>query len=255
METLRQKYHAIAQALADLYGTPVWEQRLSPVDELVDCILSQSTTDTNRDRAFAQLKARFPTWEAVRDAPVEDVIEAIRAAGLSAQKGPRIQEALRHIERERGAITLDFLDALPMAEAKAWLTRIHGVGPKTAAIVLCFAFNRPAFPVDTHVHRVAGRLGLIGPKTSADRAHDELEALVPPETYYAAHLNLIAHGRQVCQARRPLCERCPLTEWCDFYQQTVKPGGGAAGRKGIRNTSRRGNSASRVRAKTTDGQR
>lgn len=250
METLREKYQAIARTLANHYGTPVWEKRLSPVDELVDCILSQSTTDTNRDRAFAQLKARFPAWEEVRDAPVEDVIEAIRAAGLSRQKGPRIQDALRFIERERGAITLDFLNDMPLAEAKAWLTNIHGVGPKTAAIVLCFAFNRPAFPVDTHVHRVAGRLGLIAPRMSADRAHEELEALIAPETYYAAHLNLIEHGRQICQARRPLCERCPVSAWCDYYQQTRQAGAAMArtGRKARRRKSR-------ARHETADGQR
>ncbi len=220
MRSLKAKYKAVARLLAEQYGTPVWHKTYPPVDELIDCILSQSTTDTNRDRAFAALKARYPTWEAVRDAPPDEVIDTIRLAGLAHQKGPRIQEALRHIERERGAITLDFLADMDVDAAKKWLTGIHGVGPKTAAIVLCFAFNKPAFPVDTHVHRVAQRLGLIGPKTTAEQAHTALEAIIPPEGYYAGHLNLIRHGRETCQARRPLCERCPLTAWCDYYQET-----------------------------------
>jgi endonuclease-3 len=211
-------YAHIARELAALYGYPTWRQHYPPVDELVDCILSQSTTDANRDRAFALLKGRFATWEEVRDADPAAVVEAIRPAGLANQKGPRIQQVLRSITEQRGGITLDFLADMSVADAKRWLTSLHGVGPKTAAIVLCFAFNLPAFPVDTHVHRVSQRLGLIGPKVSADQAHPLLEALVPPETYYQAHLNIIEHGRKVCQARRPLCERCPLTKWCDFYQ-------------------------------------
>lgn len=215
---LRAKYIQIAHILADYYGVPTWRVHHPPVDELVDCILSQSTSDTNRDRGFAALKARFPTWEAVRDAPPEAVIEAIRPAGLANQKGPRIQEALRFITQERGEISLDFLADLPVPEAKAWLTRINGIGPKTAAIVLCFAFGKPAFPVDTHIHRVSGRLGLIGPKVSAEKAHEILEAIIPPTNYYTGHLNIIAHGRAICHARNPLCERCPLTHLCDYYQ-------------------------------------
>lgn len=216
-DMLRAKYRAVADLLAEAYGVPTWIHRYPPVDELVDCILSQSTNDANRDRAFALLRARFPTWEAVRDAPTEDVIAAIRPAGLANQKGPRIQEALRHITREQGSITLDFLNDLNIDAAKAWLTEINGVGPKTAAIVLCFAFNRPAFPVDTHVHRVTQRIGLIPPKANAEQAHILLETLVPPEEYYPAHLNIIRHGRTTCQARQPHCERCPLTAWCDYY--------------------------------------
>jgi endonuclease-3 len=222
LAALREKYGHIARELAALYGFPTWRQHKLPVDELVDCILSQSTSDTNRDRAFALLKANFPTWEAVRDADTAAVIEAIRPAGLANQKGPRIQAVLRTISEQKGRITLDFLETLPIHEAKAWLTSLNGVGPKTAAIVLCFAFGKPAFPVDTHVHRVSQRLGLIGPKVGADAAHAILESIVPPETYYQAHLNIIEHGRKVCQARRPSCERCPLTAWCDYYQQTQR---------------------------------
>jgi len=222
VETLdlrRRQYAHIAELLEELYGYPEWRSHLLPLDELVSTILSQSTTDSNRDLAFNRLVNRFPDWEAVRDAPVEDVVEAIRPAGLANQKAPRIQEALRNLTRERGALSLDFLADLEVEAGKAWLTRLNGIGPKTAAIILLFAFNKPAFPVDTHIHRVTGRLGLIGPKASAERAHVELEAIIPPKEYYASHLNLIRHGREVCQARRPRCQECPLTAYCDYFQR------------------------------------
>lgn len=215
----QQKYAPVAQALRQLYGYPAWRQALPPVDELIDCILSQSTTDANRDKAYDALKARFATWEAVRDADPAEVIETIRPAGLANQKGPRIQEVLREITRQRGAITIDFLAELSLDEAKAWLTSLNGVGPKTAAIVLCFAFNRPAFPVDTHVHRVGQRIGFLPEGISADKAHPLMEAIVPPEDYYAFHLNVIRHGREICSARAPRCERCPLTDHCDYFQR------------------------------------
>ena len=214
----RKRYGEIARILGEVYGYPTWRQHLSPVEELVSTILSQNTTDHNRDMAFEALRARFPTWEAVRDAPTDAVIAAIRSAGLSNRKGPRIQAALRRISEERGTITLDFLRTMDVETAKTWLTSLDGIGPKTAAIILLFALNKPAFPVDTHVHRVTQRLGLIGPKTSAERAHLELEAIIPPEDYYPAHLNFIRHGRQVCKARSPRCEVCPLTAHCDHYR-------------------------------------
>ncbi|MBL8164808.1 MAG: endonuclease III [Anaerolineae bacterium] len=215
----QQKYAPVAQALRQLHGYPTWRQSLPPVDELIDCILSQSTTDANRDKAYDALKARYPTWEAVRDADTAEVIETIKPAGLANQKGPRIQEVLREITRQRGAITIDFLADLPLDEAKAWLTSLNGVGPKTAAIVLCFAFNRAAFPVDTHVHRVGQRIGFLPEGISADKAHPVMEAIVPPDDYYAFHLNVIRHGREVCNARSPHCERCPLTDYCDYFQR------------------------------------
>lgn len=243
-DKLRQKYQAIAATLTETFGTPHWSYRYPPVDELVDCILSQSTTDANRDRGFAALKATFPTWEAVRDAAPETVVNTIRPAGLANQKGPRIQNALRYITEQRGAITLDFLADLPVSEAKAWLTNIDGIGPKTAAIVLCFAFAKPAFPVDTHIHRVAGRLGLIGPKVSAEQAHDRLEALIPPETYYPAHLNLIQLGRTICRANRPQCERCPLTAHCDYFAKTFPKDGATSGVKGAEEPTRKAKSPS-----------
>jgi endonuclease III len=216
-EHMREKYRSVARILAELYGYPTWRQHHPPVDELVDCILSQRTSDTNRDRGFAALKAYYPNWEAVRDAPVEEVTRVIQPAGLSQIKAPRIQEVLRTITERQGSITLDFMTDMDVADAKAWLTSLNGIGPKTAAIVLLFAFGKPALPVDTHVHRVTQRLGFIGAKVTPDAAHDLLEAIIPPDEYYQAHLNIIEHGRKVCRAPRPRCEACPLTALCDYY--------------------------------------
>jgi endonuclease-3 len=215
---LKKKQRRVAAALSKQYGQPTWRQHLPPVDELVSTILSQSTTDGNRDKGFDALKVRYPTWEAVRDAPREDVVETIRPAGLANQKGPRIQAALRLITERVGSLSLDHLDDLSMDEARAWLTSIHGVGPKTAAIILCFAFGRPAFPVDTHVYRVSRRLGLIGPKVTAEQAHPILEEIVPPDDCYAFHLQMIQHGREVCHARGPECERCVLRADCEYFK-------------------------------------
>ena len=210
-----EKVLRIHERLVAEYGDHPWHPR-DPVATLISTILSQNTNDVNRDRAFERLRARFPTWEAVRDAPLLELIEAIRPAGLAPTKGPRIQEALRRITEERGRISLDFLAEMPVEEARRWLLSIPGVGPKTAAIVLCFALGKPAFPVDTHVHRVARRLGLIPERTSREKAHELLEAIVPPEIYYSFHLNLIAHGRAVCHARNPRCEACILRDECAY---------------------------------------
>ena len=215
---LAQKYNAVHQKLIAVYGQPTWRQHLLPVDELVATILSQSTSDINRDKGFYALKARYADWESVMNAPEADIIATIRSAGLANKKGPRIQQALRHVLAERGAITLDFLADLPLEEAKAWLTNIKGVGPKTAAIILLFAFGRPAFPVDTHVHRITRRLGLIGPKVGADKAHQILENIGEPDTFYSLHLNLIRHGRELCMSRNPRCKACFLQTYCDYYQ-------------------------------------
>ena len=218
-QLLQTKTTAIHRRLLEIYGDPQWRPHMDPVSELVSTILSQNTNDVNRDVAFDRLVARFPTWEEVRDAEVEEVIEAIRPAGLANQKGPRIQGALRIITQEQGELTLDFLAECPVEEAKAWLSSIKGVGPKTAAIVLLFSLGRPAFPVDTHVHRVTKRMGLIGPRTSREKAHVELEALVPTQHYYAFHLNVIRHGRRVCTSRKPNCQACNLRGLCDFYRE------------------------------------
>jgi len=214
----------IHRELRNLYGDPPHRPDGDPLAALVNTILSQNTNDRNRDIAFAALRAEFATWEAVRDAPVDAVIDAIRPAGLAPTKGPNIQAALRKITAERGELSLAFLEKLPLEKARRWLTDLNGVGPKTAAIVLLFALGRPAFPVDTHVHRVTKRLGLIPQNTSREKAHTLLEALVPPELYWTLHLNLIAHGRQVCHARQPACVECPLQTQCAYYQVTQEGG-------------------------------
>ncbi|MDE0610934.1 MAG: endonuclease III [Anaerolineaceae bacterium] len=226
-ERRRAKVAPLVAMLGDRHGHPVWRAGVDPVDELVNCVLSQSTNDTNRDRAFNALKARWPDWAGVVQAPTEEVIATIRVAGLGNQKGPRIQALLRDIHDQQGAFNIDFLAQLPLEEARAWLTSLHGVGPKTAAIVLCFAFGRPSLPVDTHVHRVGRRLGLIPEKMSAERAHPLMEALVPPDQHYSFHIQLILHGREICHARRPDCANCPVSGFCDWYgarQATGSPG-------------------------------
>ena len=216
--TAARRAEQVYTALLKEYGQPVWRNKMPAIDELVSTILSQNTNDINRDRAFEALRARFPSWAAVRDAPAAEVVAAIRPAGLANQKGPRIQQVLRAITQERGALDLEFLRELPVDEARAWLTQFKGVGPKTAAIVLLFSLGLPAFPVDTHVHRVTGRLGLRPDKLSADDSHPYFEGLLRPETYYVAHLNLIRHGREVCHALRPECGRCVLKNLCEYYQ-------------------------------------
>ncbi len=204
--------------LADEYSLPTWRPHLSPVGELVSTILSQNTNDLNRDRAYDTLRKNFPTWEEVRDAPGNLIAESIKTAGLANQKGPAIQNALRIITEERGKIELDFLRSKTSQEASLWLTNLKGVGPKTAAIVLLFSLDMPAFPVDTHVYRVTGRIGIRPDKMTAAKAHTYLAGQFSPDTYYAIHLNLIRLGREICKARQPLCQNCPLNKICNYYE-------------------------------------
>jgi len=215
------KYTAVYQALAQSYGEPVWQPHHPPVDELVCTILSQATSDINRDKGFQALKARYPDWESVMNAPEADVIETIYSAGLANQKGPRIQATLRFIYQERGTIDLDFLKDMPLEAAQKWLTQINGIGPKTAAIVLLFSFGRPCFPVDTHVFRITRRLGLIDHKVTADKAHNILQNRGEAKTFYSMHMNLIRHGRTICRAQNPKCEICTLQQLCDHFQHVV----------------------------------
>jgi endonuclease-3 len=216
VNSLAERALKVHERLLEFYGEPVWRNPLPAIDELVSTILSQNTNDNNRDRAFNSLRARFGTWEAVRDADPMEVVNAIRPAGLANQKGPRIQQVLRSITEERGSLDLSFLGDLPVDEARAWLMRFNGVGPKTAAIVLCFSLEKNAFPVDTHIYRVTGRIGLRPERMTVEQAHPHLESLFPPETYYPAHLNIIRLGREICTARRPFCEKCPILDLCDF---------------------------------------
>ncbi len=217
---LKTRAIKVHHKLLEAFGEPTWRHPLLPIDELVSTILSQNTSDINRDRAFTALRRRFPTWEAVRDAKTDDVIDAIRVAGLANQKGPRIQNVLREITAERGSLDLSFLADMPLEDARAWLTKFHGVGPKTAAIVLQFSLNRPAFPVDTHIYRVTGRIGLRPLNMTVEQAHVHLEKLFPPETYYAAHLNIIRLGREICHPRKPECPRCPVRRLCEYEPKT-----------------------------------
>ena len=188
-----------------------------PVAILVSTILSQNTNDALRDRAFERLRARFPSWEEVRDALLEEVEEAIRVSGLSRQKALRIQKALRRITEERGCLDLSFLRSMGVGEARKWLMAMDGIGPKTAAIILLFGLGMPAFPVDTHIFRVSKRLGLIPAKSTREKAHEILEKLILPDYYYSFHLNMIEHGRKICSPRNPKCQVCILNELCDFH--------------------------------------
>ncbi len=231
--------------LENLYGVARWHARLDPLDELVACILSQHTSDANSFRAFDRLKREFPTWEAVLEADTRDIADAIRSGGLADSKAPRIQAVLHAIEAKVEAeteaggeievkskagidpesgmsangISLDFLETLPDDEARAYLMALPGVGPKTAAIVLCFAMGRPVLPVDTHVFRVAWRLGLIEKKIGEAKAHDALQAQIAPEDTYRFHVALITHGRRICRAPTPRCPECPLTDQCRYYRE------------------------------------
>jgi endonuclease-3 len=220
---LRNKALEVQARLVQAFGARRRRSHPDAVEELVSTILSQNTNDGLRDRAFRSLRGRFPAWEEVRDAPEQEVAEAIQMAGLSKQKAPAIQRALRHIYAESGEWSLDFLRDMTVQDAKQWLTAIKGVGPKTAAIVLLFALEMPAFPVDTHIHRVSKRLGLIPANASREKAHDLLEAVLPPSAYVPAHLNLIRHGREVCQARKPRCVVCVLRDLCEYYRTQVRP--------------------------------
>ena len=206
--------------LLETYGVPDWRPQNTPMDELVQTILSQNTSDLNSGRAFAALRARYPTWQDVLDAPTEELAETIRAGGLGQQKAPRIQAALRRILEERGEFDLGFLGDLPADEGLAWLTSFPGVGHKTASIVLLFCFNKAAFPVDTHVTRVTTRLGLVEPRTSAEKIKAVWESLVPAEWYYPLHLNLIRHGREICRAQSPRCPVCALIGLCHYPAKT-----------------------------------
>jgi len=210
---------AVSQRLVQVFGKRPRRPRADAIAELVSTILSQNTNDALRDRAYTSLRQRFPTWEEVCEASEQEVADAIQIAGLSQHKAPAIQRALRRIQAERGGWSLDFLRDMPVEDAKRWLTSIKGVGPKTTAIVLLFALGVPAFPVDTHIHRVTRRLGLIPKETSREKAHELLEAIFPPEDYYTGHLNLIRLGREVCQARKPHCELCVLRDLCAYYRQ------------------------------------
>jgi endonuclease-3 len=211
----KRRVRAIRDRLRELYGRPVNRPHGDPVHELVKTILSQNTSDVNRDAAYERLRDRFPTWGEARDAPISEVEEAIRPGGLSATKAPWIQAALRG---SGDPIDLSWLRDAPRGEALDFLVGLAGVGRKTAACVLLFSFDRPEVPVDTHVYRVGSRLGLLPERASFEQAHDEMLRVVAPEDAYELHINLIRHGRAVCRPR-PRCEECGLRRMCPYWRR------------------------------------
>jgi endonuclease-3 len=215
----KRRVRAIRERLRQMYGQPTAAPHGHPIAELVKTVLSQHTNDRNRDRAFAALRERFPTWEEVRDAPVAEVEEAIRPGGLGKQKAPRIQAIL---ERLGDPPDLDWTaPPTPREESLGFLLELPGVGRKTAACVLIFTWGIPEIPVDVHIHRVGGRLGLFPERASFERAHDEMLAVVPAEDAYEMHVNLIRHGRAVCRPK-PRCGECALRRMCPWYRAVRK---------------------------------
>jgi endonuclease-3 len=197
------------------------------VSVLVDTILSQNTSAANSDAGYRQLRRRFRSWNQVADAPVDEVERCIRVSGLSNQKAPRIQAILRRVREQRGKINLQFLADLPDDEAYEYLRTFPGVGPKTACCTLLFAFNKALFPVDTHIHRIARRLGLVQAKATAEQTHDRLTPMIAPADRYEAHVLLIEHGRKTCRAINPRCRQCVLLKMCPYGQQRLRAAGAA----------------------------
>jgi endonuclease-3 len=231
----------VLEGLATIYGHQTWQRRLDPTSELILTILTQNSADTNAENAFESLRlaypgtgevevhspgigwggkgltpGRAPDWTRVEGAPLPELIDVIRTGGLAPQKAPRIQAALRRIREERGDHSLEFLGDMPVLEARDWLTGIDGIGKKTASILLLFCFGAPLMPVDRHVERVSKRIGLLPAKATADQAHEHFLALLEPDQMYEAHVNLIHHGRVICQARRPDHDACPVAARCRF---------------------------------------
>ncbi|MHA2025299.1 MAG: endonuclease III domain-containing protein [Candidatus Thorarchaeota archaeon] len=214
---IRLKAKKVCDILIRYYGKVVSSRKLPPLDELVMTILSQHTNDVNMFRAFEALKERFPTWEEVLDAPQDEVALFIKSSGMYNLKAKRIQAALREIHNRVGKLDLSLLETMEIEKAKKWLTSLHGVGPKTAAIVLLFSFERPVLPVDTHVWRVTKRLGIIGEKVSREKAHVLLEKYMPRSCIPSLNKNLVRHGREVCKALNPRCDECFLSHLCVYY--------------------------------------
>ena len=204
----------IVEVLDGEYGTVPWRSHNEPIGELVLTLLSQNTSDANSGRAFVRLLDAFPDWQSLLDADVKAIERAIQPGGLAPTKAPRLQAMLREVWSRRESFDLSFLREWPLEEARAWLRSLPGVGPKTAACVLLFSLGRSALPVDTHVHRVAKRLGLVPEKATAEQTHDLLEPMLTPEQVYPFHIQLIKHGRRTCSAQRPKCPECPLEPEC-----------------------------------------
>jgi endonuclease-3 len=217
---LQSKAWEVYTRLLQVYGAHPLVPRRQPMHELISTMLSHRTTERNEARAYESMWQRFGSWEAIRDAPVGELADAIREVNFADAKAANIKETLRRIIAERGEPSIDFLRDLPVEEGLAWLTALPGVGIKTASLTLLFCFGKAVLPVDTHVHRVSQRLGLIGPKVTPQAAHSLLAQLFPADAYvlFNFHVNMLRHGQQVCVWGVPRCERCPLTDICDWYQ-------------------------------------
>lgn len=220
-ETNEKPLRYIIQNLERAYGVPENSHARDPLDMLVQIILSQATSDTNSDRAFAALKRRFPTWDKALAAREATIAATIISGGLANQKAAVIKSLLRQIKAERGALDLSFLCALSIEEAANYLARFRGIGPKTIACTLLFACRKEIFPLDTHIFRVLRRVGLIPQKSTDARAHEIMNRIVPRGKFYSFHVNLIRHGRTLCRPQKPLCERCPIVEYCEYGQTIV----------------------------------
>jgi len=215
----------VDRLLAKVYGDRKWRRHAEPIDELIATVLSQHTNDINRDKAFEQLKRRFPSWEQVLRAPVRKIASAIKPAGLANQKAPRIKAILQRIaEANEGDLSLEFLEGMPTDEALGWLKNLPGVGPKTAACVLLFSFGKPVFPVDTHIFRISKRLGWLDEKVNEAKANELLDQVVPNEIKYRLHLNMIAHGRQICRPQKPRCQECVIKHLCEYFWKRKEAG-------------------------------
>jgi len=220
MDRRAEKAQMACDRLAAFYGIPDWRPHFEPVDELILTILSANTNDRNSLAAFRTLKARFgDDWDAVRTAPLDEIKTAIRVAGMYNQKAPRIVQSLEKLHSEIGSYTLAHLAEMSVDEALVYLQGFPGVGHKTASIVLLFCFRKPTFPVDTHVQRQSQRLGISRAKAAPLEVKRDWETLLPDADYYTLHLNLIQHGREVCDARTPRCDACVLRSICDFAKE------------------------------------
>ncbi|WEL23682.1 endonuclease III domain-containing protein [Candidatus Nanohalovita haloferacivicina] len=217
-----EKIRELNRRLKERYGEPPEPPELSAVDYLIETILSQNTNDINRDKAYKNLTEKYDTYEEIENGDYEELVDTIRIAGLGPTKAERIQESLRIVREDQGEYSLEFLRDMSVDDAKDWLTQIPGVGPKTAAIILCFYFRMPVFPVDTHVHRISKRLGLIPRNAGRKKAHNILEKKVPDDIKYELHRLMIEYGRDTASARNPDCENCIWPEECDYYQEVYK---------------------------------
>ncbi|ALI98316.1 endonuclease III domain-containing protein [Rufibacter tibetensis] len=214
-EKIWQVHIRLNEVFGHLSGYP----RRDPMRELISTMLSHRTTHANEEKAYFQMLEKFPTWEAVMDAPVEELTQALTPAEFPGAKAVNIQKALRLIQAERSDFSLDFLNDLDVPEAMAWLMSLPGVGLKTATLVLLFNFHKPVFPVDTHVHRISQRVGLIGVKVTHDKAHQILLDMLPKDALvlYNLHRHMLKHGQKICTWNSPKCEVCVLQNICNYY--------------------------------------